>query len=196
MDKLDEIKNLWLSADTSQLPDAARAMGIIKTHRFKQLAKTIGGICMAIALAIVMIYVIFFYQSLLPATRIGEACMLIAIAVLLIINLFSFRKIPAGKNFTNHAYLKYAKGLLRHQLLFYRKIQLPVFLLASAGLLLYLYEGVYQQTRTLIIAYSLTIAFILVNWFILRPRAMRKKTKSLEQTIETLERLSGQLSEN
>jgi hypothetical protein len=196
MDTLDNIKDLWLSANTSKLPSAVEAMAIMKAHRFKQLAKTAAGVMVAVALGVTMVYVVFFYESVLLSTRIGEGCMLAAIAVLLFLNMFSLRNIPMGSNISNQAYLSYARQLQRHQLLFYRKIQLPAFLLACAGLLLYLYEGVSQQPRLMILVYIITAAFILMNWFVLRPRAIRKRTDALQKTIDTLERLSTQLSEN
>jgi hypothetical protein len=194
MDNLNDIQKIWFTANVNGLPESGEVIKTIKNYHTRQFMKTLFLILMSLVLGSTMVYVVFFYQSTLLTTRIGEACILIAIFILLVTNIILLKKIPGRKDFSNNEFVNYLKHEQQRQIQFHKKTQAIGFALSSAGLLLYFFEMVYRQWVLMIIAYLLLILFILICWFIIRPASLRKKTKKLQGTIEKLEIISNQFS--
>ncbi len=193
MHDLSDIQNTWFTAKVNALPKASEVVKTIKRYRAKQIMKSTFLILLSLVLAMVMIYVVFFYQSNMLITRIGEILMLTAIFILISANAVSLTRISRSKNYSNNEFLNYLKQEQQRLLSFQKRTQATGFVLSSAGLLLYLFEGVYRQPGLMIVTYVFAILFILVCWFIVRPAAIKRKTKKLKQAIGKLETLSDQL---
>jgi hypothetical protein len=193
MNNLDELKQIWMSTGLEKLPKSGEILKAIKRHHRKEALKKVLLILFTLLLVLTMCWVVFDYKSRLLSTRIGEVFMFIAMFILLSSNAISLVKMSARLQYSNEEYINFLK---QKQLQRYRrteKTQLIGFLFASAGLLLYLFEGVYRNTTLLATGYILTIAWINCSWFILRPLALRRKTRKLNETVSNLERLSAQL---
>ena len=68
------------------------------------------------------------------------------------------------------------------------------FILLLLGLALYMFE--YTSRMTLlsgILAYSITGAWILFNWFYIRPRQIKKQQRKLDVVIARVEAVNEQL---
>ena len=71
------------------------------------------------------------------------------------------------------------------------------FALLSAGLALYMFE--YTRRMSLVagvVAYGVTAAWILVNWFYFRPKQIKKQQAELDKVIAKMESINGQLEES
>ncbi|MDB5230949.1 MAG: hypothetical protein JWN76_1754 [Chitinophagaceae bacterium] len=196
MDNLSEIKNIWLSANLTSLPQTGEMMKTIKRYRLKLVLKKTGMILLTLILAAVMIWVVCVYHSQLLVTRIGEACIFIALVILLIINTGTLVRVSAIKNCTNSEFLEYLKAARRRQTIFQQRTQVLGLSFASAGLCLYLFEAVRKDIQLAILTYTLAISWLALNWFVFRPRVNRKKAKELNERIEKIQNLSNQLSNN
>jgi len=150
---------------------------------------------MALVLFIVMVWVLINYKSSLIITRIGEALMLAALIIFLSLRFKSLKRVAAF-GYTNEAFLQYLKQEQIRLMNYQKNTQVIGFSLASAGLLLYLYEGLHADTSKMIIGYSLVLAWIAVMWFVVRPLSMKRKIKSLDDKISALEKTVAQLNEN
>jgi phosphatidylserine synthase len=128
-------------------------------------------------------------------TRIGEACMLGALLILLQVNVQSLKRITASKTYTNHEFLLFLKQEQVRLERFKRHTQVAGFIIASVGLSLYVFEAVHQQPATALITYAGVLAWCLFSWFIIRPIALRKKTKQLQQMVQQLEQYTNQLKQ-
>jgi hypothetical protein len=95
---------------------------------------------------------------------------------------------------SNSEFIQFLKREQLRQINFYKRTQVAGFILASAGLLLYIFEAVYRNTTWMILAYMLAAAWIGLCWFVVRPFAMKRKMKSLQDTISRLESLSNQIT--
>ena len=194
MDNFNDIKKIWLTANVSALPKPDEVVKTIKRYRFKHSIKNAALILFTLIMVAVMCRVLFAYRSHLFVTRIGEAFFFIAMFILLGTNAKSLSRISTQKNFSNGEFISFLKQEQLRQISFQKRTQVIGFAFASTGLLLYIFEGVYQNTVMMIVAYLLTGIWIAVCWFIIRPLAIKRKTKKLTGTIEKLERLSTQLS--
>ena len=196
MDNFSEIKETWLTANTTSLPQPGEIVKIIKRYRRKLVFRYLLMILLVLVLAAVMIWVVFVYHSQMLVTRIGEACIFSALVMLLVINTRSLVRVSGIKNYTNTQFLDYLKIAKRRQVIFQNRTQVIGLLLASAGLCLYLFETVHNDIKLTLITYSFVAAWLVVNWLVVRPRTNRKKSRELNERIEKIQRLSNQLSNN
>lgn len=68
------------------------------------------------------------------------------------------------------------------------------FILLSAGIGLYMYEYTSRMTMLWgIFAYGITLAWILINWFCLRPKQIKKQQSKLDEIITKFKKLNQQL---
>jgi hypothetical protein len=196
MDSLNDIKEMWLTANTDTLPKAGEIIKIIKKYRLKHAVKNGILVLVTAILVATMCWVLIDYKSNLPVTRIGEAFLFIAMFILFGSATSSLKRIATRKNFSNEEFIRFLKQEQLRQIAFQKRTQVIGFAFASAGLVLYLFEAVYKNTIQMIVVYGLTLIWIFICWTIVRPRAIKRKTKKLAETIENLERLSAQLSNN
>jgi glucan phosphoethanolaminetransferase (alkaline phosphatase superfamily) len=194
MDSLNDLKQVWLTASVKALPDAPGMVRSIKRYRAKKLAVTLWLLLFVVVLLATMIWVLIDYKSTLVSTRIGEAFMLIALMMMLLVAIKRLRRASAFKDYSNQSFLQYLKQEQVAFFAFQNSTQRIGFAIASAGLLLYIYEGVSRQTMYLLIGYSWCVGWICLVWFILRPIAVRRKTKKLGNRIAELEKIAHQLS--
>jgi predicted membrane protein len=96
---------------------------------------------------------------------------------------------------TNKDFIDFLEKTRQNQLYYYKKTQVAGLWLSSAGLLFYLYEFVHKNTLFIFIGYSLTLVYILLTWFVLRPRRFNKEAKKLNETMERLNTLSKQINQ-
>jgi hypothetical protein len=194
MDSFNDIKQAWLSARVNSLPDASSMVRSIKNYRLKRRFKLIAVFVFTLILIGTMIWVLVDYKSHLITTRIGEVLMFISLFTILSLTIKSLKRLTALNAFSNEAFLQHLKLELVKLLDFQKRIQSTGFFIASFGLLLYIFEGVYRQSSRLFIVYSLVVAWLAVMWFIVRPFSIRKKTKKLNEKIVQLEKIIKQLN--
>lgn len=196
MDSLNDIKKMWLTANTDTLPKADEVIKTIKKYRLKHAIKNCILVMVTLILIATMCWVLVDYKSNLLVTRIGEAFLFIAMFILFGSTTSSLKRIAMHRNFSNGEFIRFLKQEQLRQIAFQKRTQVIGFAFASVGLVLYLFEAVYKNTIQIIVVYGLTLIWIVVCWTVVRPRAIKRKTKKLAETIENLERLSAQLSNN
>jgi hypothetical protein len=192
MDNLNDLKKIWLTADTNHLPDSNEMMQLIKEYRNRKILKKIALVITALLLTALMIVVIFTYHSTMLSTRIGEVCMIIAGSILIATNTNSLRRVYKLKNCTNKEFIEHLEQARRGQINYYKKTQIIGFSFVSIGLLLYLFEGVYENIVLCITSYSLLIIWLLINWFVIRPKAYKRQTKKFNDILKKTETVSKQ----
>ena len=192
MDNLNDLKKVWLTADTTRLPNPNEIKHVIKKYRNAKLQKKTAVIIVALLLTGIMVSVLFNYRSTMLITRIGEVCLIIAGIFLVVTNINSINRLYRYNDFSNKDFIEFLKHTRVRQIRYYKKTQVAGLACASVGLLLYIYEGVYQDRILCIISYTLLVAYILIMWLVIRPIAFRRRTKKLDETIKKLEELYKQ----
>jgi hypothetical protein len=193
MDSLNDLKTIWLSADTKSLPNSNEIKRMSKKFRDQKLIKKVALIAAAILLTALMVAVVFIYKSTMLTTRLGEGCLIIAGGILVYTNINSIGRFYRFKDHTNKEFIQFLEQTRLNQIYYHKKTQVAGLAFCSVGLLLYIYEFVHERAFLAVIAYSLMILYLLVLWLIVRPRVFRKQTLKLNETINKLERLSKQL---
>lgn len=193
MDNLTDIRTIWLQADTTILPDTEEMVGTIKKLRGKMLLKQAGLILGAFVLAAIMLAVALINKSQMVTTRFGEVCVIIAALILVITNIGSLKRAYKTKDCTNEAFIKYLKQVQLNRIYYYNKTQVVGLAFCSVGLLLYLFEFVSKNPLLALFAYTGMILYLLVFWFIVRPRTYNRQKKELDDKLTRIEILSKQL---
>lgn len=192
MDNLNDLKKIWLAADIGNLPALAEMMQLIAQYRRSKLLKKAALILAAILLTAIMVSVVFLYKSVMLSTRLGEAGIIAAGLILIITNIGSIGRLYKVKDLSNKEFLGYLEQVKINRRYYYRKTQVAGLSLVSVGLLLYLYEGVYQHLWLCIVSYALVTIYLLVMWLIVRPRMYRRQAGKLDATIKEMKRLADQ----
>jgi amino acid transporter len=195
MDNLNDLKAIWLTAKTDSLPDSHEMVQIIKKFRNKKLLKIGALVVTAIILVGLMIAVVFFYKSTMLTTRFGEAFIIIAGIILVATNLNSLNRFYKLKVCSNKEFVQFLEQTRLRQQFYYKRTQIVAMAFCATGLLLYLYEGVYQNTLLFWGAYTGTVIYLLVIWFVLRPRVFKKDERKINEQIEKLHTISKQINE-
>jgi len=192
MDNLNDLKKIWLTANINHLPNSNKMMQMIKEYRNRKILKKIALVIAALLLTTLMIVVVFTYHSTMITTRIGEVCIIIAGSILITTNTNSLRRVYKLKNCTNKEFMEHLERAQRGRINYYKKTQVIGLSFVSVGLLLYLFEGVHKNLGLCIISYTLLIIWLLINWFVIRPRAFKKQTKKFNEIFKKIETVSNQ----
>ncbi|WP_246124541.1 hypothetical protein [Bizionia gelidisalsuginis] len=137
----------------------------------------------------------YYYQPELVTTKIGIILTILAMIVFLI----SYnRQLPLlSKNKTEPNSKEYLKQLikLKEIQIFQQTTMLSVyFIILSLGIGLYIFESVSKMTITWgVITYVITILWFAINWFYLRPKAIKKQNAKLNKLLVKFKKLNNQM---
>jgi hypothetical protein len=194
MDNLNELRQLWLTADTKNLPPADQMVAIVKKYSDQKILKIILTIVLVLMSICAITVVAFTYNATMLSTCIGEIMIGGAGLVLLTNNLswlISFYKL---KDCSNRDYLKYMEHIKQQHLFFFKRTQLIGFLLASVGTMLFMFQSVSQQdVGDGLMEYGAFLLYMALAWFVLRPRVMKRHNRKIDEQIEKLKVLEKQL---
>lgn len=193
MDNLNELKAIWQTADTTDLPQAKEIKSISKNYQQKTLVKKAWVFVATLFASGIFMLSLFFYHPVFLITRIGQLFILIAMLILVWSNLKSLNRIYKIRNCSNQEFLKYLREVQLNRIIYYKRTQVLGMFFYSMGLLLYLYELVYKNTFWAIGLYALTIIFLLFSWLYLRPKAYQKRKEKFEPLLNHLEKLNNQM---
>jgi len=193
MDNLNDLKKIWLTADTRGLPNTAEMVRIVKKFRNKKLVKITAVVAAAFFLTVMMVFVMFIYKSTMLTTRLGEVCIVISGLILLCTNLNSLTRFYKFNDFDNTDFLKFLEKTKIRQKFYYKKTQVVSLGLVSIGLVLYLTETAMINSHWTVIVYTFTVVYLLVIWLIVRPRMYKRQSKKMDETIRKYEQLTKQL---
>lgn len=192
MDNLNDLRKIWLTADTSSIPDTAEMMRAVRKYRSQKLIKKAALVLATLFLTAVMVSVVFLYKSVMISTRLGEACIIAAGLILVFTNIGSIGRLYKVKNLSNKEFIAYLEQVKINRAKYYRKTQVIGFSLVSLGLLLYIYEGIRAYTWLLLASYAFVLLYIIIMWLVVRPRVYKRQAKKLDATINEMKRLADQ----
>lgn len=95
---------------------------------------------------------------------------------------------------SNKEYLEKLLALKSRQQFLHTTMLNLYFILLSAGLFLYMIEPTSPMTLTgRLFAYGLTAAWVLFNWFYVRPRMLKKQEGKIDSVIAKLKEIVGEM---
>jgi hypothetical protein len=189
MDNFKDMQQLWL-ATNAPLPTVDEMKRAIRKYRLLHLLKTTAFLALLVLLFAATVFVVLYDSSGKWTTHLGEALYFVAIMILLSVQLKSLRRTPAAGNISGIEFLNFLKKEKESLIKFEKKTQLFGFLIAMAGLFLFVFDYVHKDSRLAIIMYASLLLFSLVGWFFLRPVFMRNKKKKLQGEIDKFEQMT------
>jgi len=193
MDNLNDLKAIWLTANTDSLPASGEMLRMAKKFRNGKIRHKLIMIFIAILLAAIMVFGAINNGLTMVSTRIGEACLIVTCMLLAFTNIRSIRRFIDFKDSTNKEFIEFMEQTRRNQLYYYQKTQVAGMGISSIGLLLYFYEIVYRDTVVFIITYSIAFLYLAFMWFYIRPRNFKKQNLKMDETVRKLHDISNQI---
>ncbi len=193
MDNLTELKALWQTTDTTRLPDAGQVLREVKKFRNQRLRKKWMVILTAGLMALLMVVTLATGAFRLVSTYVGGILIAAAAMLLVFSNIGSLKRFRALENCSNREFLEFIDRTRINQIHFHKKTQVSMMILCSVGLLLYLLEPATRDLRWTLILLATTFGWLVVSWFVIRPRVFKQNQKELEELRSRIEKISNQL---
>lgn len=172
---------------------------ILKIDQFKKsnLKRLILTNLLLLVTSVFIIIIWIYYQPQMLTTKLGILLIILAMGIYAIAYNQSFTLYKNKTNtLSNSEYLKVLLTIKAKQQFMHTTMLNLYFILLSSGLALYLYEYT-SRMKTIwgLFAYGITAAWILLNWFYLRPKEIKKQQLKLDEIILKIEKINKQLDQ-
>jgi uncharacterized membrane protein (DUF373 family) len=194
MDNNIDFKNLWHKQPIAEA-DKDQLFVSLNEMRRRGMRKVILTNILFILTTVFICLIWYYYDPQLLSTK----CGILLIIVAMFIYLMAYNTIVPSFNAmrtekSNAEYLQHLVTIRKKQKFLYSTMLNLYFILLSTGLFLYMYEPSIRMTlRGKLIAYGLTLAWVLFNWIYVRPRTIKKQSSKINELIEKFENINEQL---
>ena len=189
-----DIKGLW----RKQAVPAADCSGLFKEMSQFKRKKALELVVLNVVLWSTICFAVFvwiYFKPQLLVTKIGILLTIVAVGTVVA---FTHQMIPlyrtVDEELSNREYLNELLTVKRKENFMQTRLMNFYFISLSVGIGLYMYE--YIQERSLlfrIVAYSTFLLWIGLNWFVFRPRIIRRNKQRLDRLIAGMERIRMQM---
>lgn len=193
MDNLNDIRAVWRSARVDNLPDVQEIKAVIHRYRRRRMWRRAGLVAAAVLVSCLLCLHLFRYTGPSVLDRLPDILALALWGFLLVQNGRSFRRAYRMRDYNNKDFLAYLDRSQAANIRYYKSTLLIALAVGSVGQLLLVYNEFHQSLVPCLIAYVVTVAFLLYIWLVFRPRQFRKKMRRFETLRARMEKISGQL---
>lgn len=195
MDTDKDFKELW---NKQPVPAMDRSEVLKKTDHYKRAElkkKTVLNILLL--LIVLFIFIIgFCCNSLVVTTKAG---IILSVLPILMAVFFNSKMIPLYKvcdeSQSNLDYLNNLLLIKKREKTMQTRVMGFYFILLSIGIGLYMYEFTFMKSVTWgTIAYVIWVLWVALNWFIFRPKVIKKNNLRITILIQQLEKLQSQIN--
>lgn len=190
-----DFKLLWKQQSIVLKPDVDEV--IKKAKRLKQqtrnkLLLTNGLLALTIA---IVVFISNIHQPSLVTTKMGITLIILAVvSYLLVANRMLLVLFSTHSETDSASYMLEMLSLRKKQEFLHHTILKFYFILLSAGIFLYMIEPITRMGLLwACFAMGGTFAWLIFNWFVLRPRTVQKQKKEWDHMINALEHINEQL---
>ncbi|RZJ72168.1 hypothetical protein [Flavobacterium sp.] len=192
MDTID-LKDIWQKSQP-EMPNIKEVLAKATQFQNNFKRKTIGANLLLLATTAFVIWVIWYYQPQMWTTTVGAVLTVLSLVIFIG---FSTKMLWVPKPLDESQDAKKAISSLRKlqkdQALLQTTVMNLYFLFLSAGILLYMIEYAMKMPLAMaILVYVLTATWFVFNWFVIRPKTIRKQREKIEAVIASLEQIQGQ----
>ena len=184
------LKELWKKQAVPEA-DPSEIVKKIKKHKTAGMRKII---LLNVLLSGTIIFVVFIWILFKPQLLSTKFGIILTILPMVIALVFQNRMIPLytkmDEGESNADYLNNLLEIKRKESFIQTTIMNMYFGLLSAGFLLYLYE--YTALMPIywgIFAYAIVVLWTAFNWFVLRPKVIKKNREKIDSLIRQLEKI-------
>lgn len=197
MQDFDNIQKLWQSGKDNDLPDAATIINQIRRFRKKLIRKNVIG---AVALCLTFLWVGFvgwYFHFEKWTTRAGIILTLVAIILGVVFNsrLIQLLVRQGDTALDNKKFLAQMVHFRNAQRVIRRKGMLVYYILLTIGLCLYMWEFAERSFFFAIIAYPLSLGWIIFSWIYFNKKVASKQEQRLSEQIDRLESVVHEMEE-
>tara|TARA_R110001592_G_scaffold261500_1_gene526375 strand:+ start:2302 stop:2874 length:573 start_codon:yes stop_codon:yes gene_type:complete len=190
MDDFENLKQLWNSKNTLDIPNLKQIQTVIKKYQRKKKRNIYLLIALLILCCIVLILVFTFHKPLLWTTTFGEILISIGFILGMILKLSTLKSITKNELKSNKAFLE---DLIKVSIKKKPKanwLQIISALLIAIGYGFFIYEEIKENQTELILSYFGITLFSLGMYFIFRPFIKRNSKKKIKKMLEGIENLN------
>jgi hypothetical protein len=189
-----DINSIWKSQAVPP-PNLKELQAKIKKFRAKRIRKVW---FINVTLILTLMFVLAIGFSVNPqyiSTWLGIVLTVLSmVMVLLVYN----KVLPLYKSLddqsSNQLYMETLLTIKQKEAFLSKKLMNLYFVLLSLGIALYMIEyAMKMELKWAITTYVVTIGWFLLNWFVLRPKQIKKQQEGLNAIIDELQSLSNQL---
>lgn len=194
MDNKINFNDLW-AKQTSIEPNPENLLLQISKMKQSNFRKLIITNLLLIAVSVFIVLIWSYYKPQLISTKVGIILIILAMTIYLFTYNKSYSLFKENVDSKSNAdYLQELLAIKSKQQFMHTTMLNLYFILLSAGIGLYMYE--YTSRMTIfwgIVAYGITLLWILINWFYLRPKQIKKQQATLDEIIIKCKQLNKQL---
>lgn len=184
------LSKLW-KQQTSISPDLEDLKQRLSKYKKENLRKRIiSNITLGLTIVVILgIWILYDADTIFP--MLGMSLIITAIGISLIkFNQFYSSFKDLNKNLENKEYLESLLEIQKKQKVIQTSFMNIYFSLLTLGLVLYLYEFTLRMDKVMaIVAYGLTLGWIVFVWFYLKPKMVKKQNLKLEQYINSIQNI-------
>lgn len=191
-----DFKNLW-KQQTAEKPSIEELLGRLKKFKNENIRKLVVTNILLIITCVFIGMIWYHYQPQMLTTKIGIVLVIVAMVIFLIAyNQLFMNFYRLDNNLANSEYLQ-SLYLLKNKQKFMQTTMLNLyFILLFAGICLYMYEYTSRMKFIYAVtAYVVTLAWIAINWFYLRPKTIKKQQAKINGLIDKFEEINNQLKD-
>ena len=193
-----DFRTIWKRTQIVSAPSEKEIIKKAMNTTRKIRNKTLRSIFLLTATLTFILGIFYFIEPRLISTDAGILLICLAISMYILVsgNLLSFLYQQKNPDPTVKEQLEQLLIVRTKQNFLQKQILTAYFILLSAGLLLYMYEyALRMSVAGFVAAYTITFAWVLFNWWWVRPRTIRKSQLRLNLLIDQLTGLAQQLEE-
>ena len=189
-----DFKNIWQQQNGDQ-PDLKALRSKIISFKKSNLRKLLLCNILLVVASIFIVFIWYYYQPQFITTKIGIVITILAMIIFILSynDLYSYyKKIDSSQS--SNDYLENLILIKTKQKTLQTKTITVYFILLSTGICLYLYE--YTRMMSMfwgIFAYTITLAWIALNWFFIKPKTVKKQNIKIDSLIEKVTLMKEQL---
>lgn len=193
MDNLNELKAIWQTAGSGNLPAPDEIKRSVKTFQVQRVRKKWFVIIASVLLSILMVIATVSSNPKMFTTWVGGGLIALSSMVLVINNWRSLKRFTQLDDCSNHEFLAFIEQTGHNQRHYYQKTQVQVMMVCLIGLSLYLYEPATHHPAWTAALYGFTTGYLFIMWFVVRPKLFARNTEKLNKQRNHCEKLIKQL---
>ena len=195
METFDDIQEIWQKQGKPDLPSIKEILRKAESIKRRTIVKHIIGI---VVLALTFVYIftfLFQWEFAFVSTYVGIVIVLLAIVFGLGYKSHLLSLLTPKIDLMTNAHEQLDQSLLyQARLKFFHKTGLAIyFMVLAIGFGLYVYEFAARDLQFGIIAYSITVAWIIFSWVFVRRRSSVRMQQKVEEYIQLLKNVKSQI---
>lgn len=197
MSEFKNIKNIWQHQGAeSDIPDASLIIQKTEKMRRKLIVKHTVGIVVLLLTFIYISTFLFAYDFALPTTYVGIMVVLVSIVLGVIFQSQLIGIMLPKSDLTADAQGHLQQTLIyKSRLKYFQKKGISIYyILLSIGFGLYIYEFAYRDMTFGIIAFLITMSWVLFSWFYLRKRSIKRISGKIDEQIQSLKNVLSRMT--